>query len=150
MCPTDLYVLHELGVCSYELGNFNVALDWWTRGLSIAKEFVTRAPERIRFIRLFHIGLGHGYRKHKRWNESIVSFQNAIKLSNPSDGDSLDSASSSGADAYTGLGYVYHAQGNLSTAINQYLKSLALDPANTIVQDFLDMAHMDVFTRDRL
>ena len=62
----------------------------------------------------------------KRYQEAVAAF-NQVLASNPND-----------AQAYQGLGNSYYAMGDKNNAVVNYRRSLAIDPSNTALQNFLN------------
>ncbi|RWS30705.1 cell division cycle protein 16-like isoform X1 [Leptotrombidium deliense] len=121
IAPDDPFVLHELGVISYQNQDYVSAERHFNQALSLIKrkKDITSLPEK--WEPLLN-NMGHVLRKLRKYEEALQFHREALVLSpqNPS--------------SYSAIGYVYSLMCQWNTAVEYFHKALGLkreDPFST-------------------
>lgn len=122
ICPTDPLVYHELGVVSYKTQEYEKAVRWFEKTLSLVPLPLTETWEPTL------VNMAHALRKLRRYVHAIKSYEKALDLS------------SRNVSTYAGLGYTYHLQNKFDDAIHLYHKALALKPDHQFCGEMLNIA----------
>lgn len=122
ICPTDPLVYHELGVVSYKTQEYEKAVRWFEKTLSLVPLPLTETWEPTL------VNMAHALRKLRRYIHAIKSYEKALDLS------------SRNVSTYAGLGYTYHLQNKFDDAIHLYHKALALKPDHQFCGEMLNIA----------
>ncbi|XP_020518107.1 anaphase-promoting complex subunit 6 isoform X2 [Amborella trichopoda] len=129
ICPVDPLVYNELGVVAYHTKEYQKAVRWFEKTLSLVPSTVNERWEPTL------ANLAHALRKLKRYQEAISYYDKALALSTRS------------LSTYAGLAYTYHLQDNLDAAITYYHKALGLKPDDQFCTEMLTIALADECTR---
>ncbi|XP_015795039.1 cell division cycle protein 16 homolog [Tetranychus urticae] len=131
IAPNDPFVLHELGVISYQIQEYTTAYKHFTSALNLIrdKQDATCLPEK--WEPLIN-NIGHVLRKLKKYEESLEYHKQALVLSplNPS--------------TYSAIGFVYAWMKQYRNAVNYFHKALALKRDDQCAKTMLDkcMEHL--------
>lgn len=127
IAPNDPFVLHELGVTEFSVGNYERAEKYFSDAL-LRVESVTRtglsSSLSDKWESLLN-NLGHTHRKLGNYAESIVYHKQALVLCplNPS--------------TYSALGYVQSLVGDLNNAVESFHKALGIRREDTFSTNML-------------
>lgn len=113
IAPKDPFVLHELGVVSFQNQDYDSALKHFSQALDIIKykKEVTRLPEK--WEPLLN-NMGHVLRKLKKYEEALDFHKQAMILSPQN------------ASSYSAIGFVYALMMNWNLAVEYFHKALGL------------------------
>jgi protein O-GlcNAc transferase len=103
--PDNTDALHLLGVLSYQLGNYDSAI-----------EYLSKVLRYIPANAYVHYNLGNAFKDKKLFHKAIASYQKALQI-NPNL-----------FEAYHNLGMVFQTENQLDEAIICYQKALELNP----------------------
>ncbi|KAI9597661.1 hypothetical protein BDF19DRAFT_383223 [Syncephalis fuscata] len=106
LCPRDALLNNELGVLHYEQGQYDMAIEYFERTLKEIKriEYDPSVEDAL------WANLGHAFRKLGNYEKAKKCFFE-LKIRCPRR-----------SDAYTGLGYVHHAMGDIVKAMSIIIK----------------------------
>ncbi|XP_053211911.1 cell division cycle protein 16 homolog [Panonychus citri] len=131
IAPNDPFVLHELGVISYQIQEYQTAYKHFTSALSLIrdKQDATCLPEK--WEPLIN-NIGHVLRKLKRYDEALEYHKQALVLIplNPS--------------TYSAIGFVYAWKKKYRKAVDYFHKALGLKRDDQCAKTMLDkcMEHL--------
>lgn len=113
IAPKDPFVLHELGVISFQNQDMESADNYFTQALQIIrfKKEITRLPDK--WEPLLN-NLGHVNRKLKRYEEALDYHRQALMLS------------PSNSSTFSAIGYIYALMSSWSQAVEYFHKALGL------------------------
>jgi len=102
--PSHLDSICNLGICSYEIGNFADSASFFAK----ASRLSPHDPE-------IHYNLGNSYKKSRDFPQAIEAFRKAISLKRDYQ------------EAYNNLALTYEETGEITKAVDCYRKVLSLD-----------------------
>ncbi|KAI8055676.1 hypothetical protein BDF22DRAFT_617567 [Syncephalis plumigaleata] len=122
--PSDALLNNELAVLYYEQKEYEKSIEHFNMALDMIKEMEYDASVENDIWS----NLGQAHRRLGNYEEAKKCF---IKLK---------TRCPRRADAYTGLGYVHHAMGDIEKAIEYYHQALGLSSNNPLTTELLNMA----------
>jgi anaphase-promoting complex subunit 6 len=131
VCKTDPLLYNELGVWAFKGHDFNSAVSYLTKALSLCSRKNHKAENET--LEVIHVNLAHTYRKIGNYDEAIRHFETASIL-RPQN-----------ASTYAGLGFTSHLKGSLNEAISYYHQALGLKPEDTFAEEMLRKALHEMF-----
>ena len=124
------YILFELSLLFYDLGEYETALPYAEQALQLLKQLGNRSSTETETL----TSLGNILTALSRWDEAIATYQEAIQLKDNLDGEISE------LEDLAGLAAVFLAQNNLSEAsahVKKILSNQAMDQENHALQVYL-------------
>ena len=125
---TDPLVFNEIGVVLYHQRRYDEALEHLGNALSLCHESTNNST----IYETVLLNLAHCHRKLKDLPAAIEAYQRCLTI-NPKC-----------ASTYLALGYTYHLQFDLTTALHYYHKAHFLKNDDSLIEDLVQRAMEDI------
>jgi tetratricopeptide (TPR) repeat protein len=109
-------IYNNLGIVHENLNEYNQAVDYYKRGIVIAKKM----PNQQKNLAMLHNNLGSLYMKNFKYNDALDNMEQALLIRRSISDKNGEAAS------YRMLGILYKNQNNISKAIENFYKGYAL------------------------
>ncbi|KAF0694440.1 Aste57867_14695 [Aphanomyces stellatus] len=131
VCPTDPLVYNELGTIYFRQRNYSAAIEMFSKTLTLCQHM----PQSLLVAwEATYFNLAQAHRKLKQYHIAVQCYQDALALCPTK------------ASTHFALGFTYHMQGNLKSAIDSYHTALSYDPEDPIAGHMLDEALKEMFS----
>ncbi|MDP8217504.1 MAG: tetratricopeptide repeat protein [Candidatus Theseobacter exili] len=126
-CPYGR-VRYQLGLCYDNLGNYDLAEDYYLEALNKLK--ASDEPNKTKYLYNANLNLGYIFLKQGEYAEAETKFHEVLKMD------------SKNVNAYASLGYIYSEKKDYDRAIREYTKAVDINPGNAATQYNLGVMYL--------